>query len=58
MRSDIVAILSFWEEVALAVRTKTANEEKVRRFFEPVMIQGYQFMKLWIDNERTVDNDR
>jgi Domain of unknown function (DUF4760) len=57
LRSDIVAILSFWEEVALAVRTKSANEEKIQRYFEPVMVQGYDCMRAWIENERKVDNE-
>jgi hypothetical protein len=56
-RQEIIAALGFFEEVALAIQTSTANEEKLRRYFEPVMIQGFGSLKKWIEAERDTDNE-
>jgi hypothetical protein len=57
LRADVVAILNIFEEISLLIRTSSANEEKLRRYFRPVMIQAYNNLRPWIENERKLDNE-
>ena len=56
-RSDVVAILSFCEEVALAVNVGSANEDLVRRYFEQVLSDIFDGFSTWIDAERGAQGD-
>jgi Domain of unknown function (DUF4760) len=56
-RSDVVAILGFLEEIALAIRTGTASEGKLRRYYEAVLMQSWQAVEEWVKSERRVDNE-
>jgi hypothetical protein len=56
-RSDVVAILSFCEEVALAVNVGSANEDLVRRYFEQVLADIFDGFYTWIDAERGAQGD-
>jgi hypothetical protein len=57
LRADVVAILNIFEEISLLIRTSSANEEKLRRYFRPVMIQAYNNLRPWIENERKLDHE-
>jgi Domain of unknown function (DUF4760) len=57
LRADVVAILNIFEEISLLIRANSANEEKLRRYFRPVMIQAYKNLRPWIENERKLDNE-
>ncbi len=57
IRADVVSILNILEEISLLIRTRSANEEKLRRYFGPVMTQAYNNLKPWIDNERKLDHE-
>lgn len=52
-RNRIVGILSYCEEVALAIRTNTADEELIRRLLESVLILSWDKFQPWIAGERT-----
>ena len=55
-RTDLLGLLSFYEEISLAIRMHSAGEEKLRRFFEPAMVQTYTKVEEFIKRERSVDN--
>ena len=58
-RSKIVGLLSYAEEIALAVRTNNADGELIRRQLESVLTTSYEKLQSWIDTERkTANNDR
>ena len=56
-RSEVVAILGFLEEIALAIRTGTASKDKLRRYYDAVLIQSWEAVEEWVKNERRVDNE-
>jgi len=55
-RSAVVNILNFYEEIAILVHTKGADEERLRRFFGAVVVDGYAKLESWIQHERQLDN--
>jgi hypothetical protein len=57
LRADVVAILNIFEEISLLIRSSSANEEKLQRYFGPVMIQAFNNLRPWIENERKLDNE-
>ena len=57
IRNHIVIALGFLEEIAMAIRTGTANEEKLRRYYGPLMINIFDSLKKWIECERETDNE-
>ena len=56
-RSQIVTLLNFFEEVSISVLNRSADEDKLRRFFGEVIPAGYKAMEEWILAERKKDND-
>jgi hypothetical protein len=56
-RSKVVGMLNFYEEVAIAVLVKSADEQILRRFFHAVTCQAFDNLEAWIKNERTFDNE-
>jgi uncharacterized protein DUF4760 len=56
-RSKIVGMLNFYEQVAIAVQIKSADERILRRFFRAVICQSFDNLEGWIKNERTIDNE-
>jgi hypothetical protein len=55
-RSSVVNILNFYEEIAILVRTKGADEDRLQRFFRSLVCDGYAKLEDWIRHERTIDN--
>jgi len=53
IRNQIVGILNYCEEVALAVRTNTADEELIQRILDTVLIMSWEKFQPWIAGERT-----
>lgn len=53
-RNRIAGLLSFCEEVALAVRMKHADEELTKRLLEGVLRSCWVRFKPWIEGERDV----
>jgi hypothetical protein len=56
-RSKVIGMLNFYEEVAIAVRIKSADEDILQRFFRAVILQAFDNLEVWIRNERTIDNE-
>jgi hypothetical protein len=56
-RANLLGLLSLYEEVSLAIRMRSANEEKVKRYFRATMVQTFTKVKVFVDKERGVDND-
>jgi len=56
-RACVVAVLNFSEEVAIAARTKAANEHRLYDFFDAIVRQAYAKLEDWIKNERRIDNE-
>lgn len=57
LRSELVAILGLFEEIALLINTSGVNEEKLKRFFGPAILQAHAYLESWIDNERKMDRE-
>lgn len=56
-RTELLGLLSFYEEICLAIRMRSANEEKLKRYFKAVLVQTFTKVKPFIEKERSVDND-
>ncbi|HXM42620.1 MAG TPA: DUF4760 domain-containing protein [Bryobacteraceae bacterium] len=56
-RTELLGLLSFYEEICLAIRMRSANEEKLKRYFKAVLVQTFTKVKPFIDKERAVDNN-
>lgn len=56
-RADLIGLLGFFEEMALAIKNRTADEGKLKSFFESAVSQSFGNLEQWIVNERKVDND-
>lgn len=56
-RSKIVGMLNFYEQVAIAVQIKSADESILKRFFRAVVCQCFDNLEAWIANERIIDNE-
>jgi hypothetical protein len=56
-RADLIGLLGFFEEMALAIKNRTADEGKLRSFFESAVSQSFGNLHEWIQIERKVDND-
>ncbi|MBX9599387.1 MAG: DUF4760 domain-containing protein [Bryobacteraceae bacterium] len=56
-RAGVVAILNFFEEVAIAARKGDANEDRLFEFFDGIVRQTYANLEEWIRHERKVDNE-
>jgi hypothetical protein len=50
-------LLGFFEEMALAVKNRTADEGKLNSFFRSAVCQSFGNLQVWIENERKVDNE-
>jgi hypothetical protein len=57
LRGNMQTVLGFFEEIAISVIVKTADEEKLRRFFEAVIPAGYDGFEAFILAEREIDKD-
>jgi hypothetical protein len=57
-RAQLLGLLGFFEEAALSVRMNTADEEKVRRFFQAAMTQTYYKVQGYVVRERNADNEQ
>jgi len=56
-RANIVTILNFFEEVAIAARTNSANEMRLYEFFDSIVRQTYSHLEDWVRAERKIDNE-
>jgi hypothetical protein len=57
IRSDIIQVLGFFEELSIAVTSKSADEERLKKFFGAVVPGGYAGFEGFILAERTADKD-
>ena len=57
LRGHMQAVLGFFEEIAISIFAKTADEEKLKRFFEAVIPTGYDGFEAFILAERGQDKD-
>jgi len=55
-RGRLVAILNFYEELAITALRKSANEDLLYDFFEAIIGQSALKLRGWIEHERAVDN--
>lgn len=51
-RQTLIAILNFWEEVAIAVLSHEANERLVTDFFNTMVLRTFAVTQGWITKER------
>lgn len=56
-RAALVTVLNFYEEVAIAILSKTADEASLYAFFSGIVQQCATHLEGWIMNERAVDNE-
>jgi hypothetical protein len=52
MRGDIIAVLTFFEEIATSVAAKKASEDELREFFGAVLPTGYDAFEGFVLAER------
>lgn len=57
LRSDMIMILGFFEEIAIAVKTRSADEDRLKMFFLAVIPGGYDGFQGFILCERKQDKD-
>jgi hypothetical protein len=55
-RYAISSLLNFFEEMAISVAERSADEEKLNRFFGQIVNQVYTRLEGFIANERKIDN--
>lgn len=55
-RQMILAILNFWEEIAIAVLSKEASEALLRDFFRSAAVKCFLVTKDWIAEQRIKHN--
>ncbi len=55
-RQMILAILNFWEEIAIAVLSKEANETLLKDFFRSVAVKCFLVAKDWVVEQRKTHN--
>lgn len=53
LKNNMVHILNFLEELAVAVRTERADTAYSQRMFAGIVINVYHVLQHWIDDERT-----
>jgi hypothetical protein len=58
LRGRMQTILGFFEEIAISVFAKTADEDKLFDFFKAVIPKGYEGFEGFILAERKTDNDK
>jgi len=56
-RTNLLGLLSFCEELSLAITMRSADEEKVKRYFKAIVIQTFTKVEGFVKKERAVDND-
>jgi hypothetical protein len=56
-RSNLLGLLSLYEEISLEIRMRSVHEEKMKRYFRSTLVQTHTKVKGFIENERNVDND-
>ncbi len=57
LRGKMQTVLGFFEEIAICVFARTADEEKLKAFFEAVIPKGYEGFEDFVLAERRADND-
>jgi hypothetical protein len=57
IRSDIIQVLGFLEELSIAVTSKSADEERLKKFFGSVVPGGYAGLEGFVLAERTADRE-
>jgi hypothetical protein len=55
LRMKVIAMLNFYEELAICVKDKSVNEDKLYDFFDNVLSEAYTRLKSFIENERKID---
>jgi hypothetical protein len=50
-------VLGFFEEIAICVFARTADEDKLKAFFEAVIPKGYEGFEDFVLAERHADKD-
>ena len=56
-RACLVAVLNFYEELAIATLRSSTNEDRLYDFFSGIIQQSATRLESWIRNERSVDNE-
>ena len=56
-RAQLVTVLNFYEELAIAALTNSANEERLYTFFSGILQQSATRLEHWIKLERAIDNE-
>jgi hypothetical protein len=56
-RAGLVAVLNFYEELAIATLRSSTNEDRLYDFFSSIIQQSATRLENWIRNERSVDNE-
>jgi len=54
-RLKVTAMLNFYEEMAISVKDRSANEDKLFDFFSNVLEDAYFRLLQYIENERRID---
>ncbi|HZU26031.1 MAG TPA: DUF4760 domain-containing protein [Bryobacteraceae bacterium] len=57
LRGDMQTVLGFFEELSICIFVRTADEEKLKRFFEAVVQTGYEGFEQFVLAERRADKD-
>ncbi|MDA2924637.1 DUF4760 domain-containing protein [Acidobacteria bacterium AH-259-L09] len=52
LKEAVLAVLNFFEEMSIAVSTKTADEETLKRFFKTMVLICYNTLSPWITDRR------
>jgi hypothetical protein len=57
-RLKVTAMLNFYEELAICVKDRSVNEQKLYDFFSRVLLDAHTRLEEYIRSERRVDNDQ
>jgi hypothetical protein len=57
LRGDIIAILGFFEEIAISIEQRNASEDRLNEFFGAVMPSGYEGLEDFVLAEREAARD-
>ena len=55
-RQTLIAVLNFWEEVAIGVFSHEANEGIVKDFFNTMVLRTFMVSQSWIGRQRLEKN--
>jgi len=55
-KQTLLAILNFWEEIAIAVLSREADERLLNDFFYTTVLKCFKVTQKWVEDERTRRN--